>query len=113
MDRVVATAGGGMDISINRDEIAPPPQMEMFKKRDQRFSQAQLELHRDHAAMQLKAFTKWWNSWLEPRSLPVTDLLEQIKAGVISVNLISALSGRASNGVERAVWTWRRSPKSC
>ena len=55
MDRVVATAGG-MDISINRDEIAPPPQMEMFKK-DQRFSQAQLELHAITPAMQLKAFT--------------------------------------------------------
>ena len=44
--------------------------------------------------MQLKAFTKWWDSWLKPRGHEVTDLMEQIQPGVIDIKLIEALSGR-------------------
>ena len=58
-----------------------------------RMSLAFLDLHTEHAAMQLKAFTKWWDSWLKPRGTEVTNLCEQIKDGVIAIKLIEALSG--------------------
>ena len=41
---------------------------------------------------QLKTFTRWWNSWLQMRGISVTDLCEEIKPGVISMNLIELLS---------------------
>mmetsp|Transcript_27072 Transcript_27072/g.64442 ORF Transcript_27072/g.64442 Transcript_27072/m.64442 type:complete len:1509 (-) Transcript_27072:202-4728(-) len=41
---------------------------------------------------QLKTFTRWWNSWLQMRGITVTDLCEEIKPGVISMNLIELLS---------------------
>ena len=41
---------------------------------------------------QLKTFTRWWNSWLQMRGIVVTDLCEDIKPGVISMNLIELLS---------------------
>lgn len=84
-----------MDIKTNRDLIAPPPQTEMFVGTGltKKMSVAFMDLHAEHAAMQLKAFTKWWDSWLKPRGTEVTDLCEQIKDGVIAIKLIEALSG--------------------
>jgi len=45
---------------------------------------------------QLKTFTRWWNSWLQMRGITVTDLCEEIKPGVISMNLIELLSATAA-----------------
>ena len=39
------------------------------------------------------AATEWWNSYLEPRGYPVTDLCTQIRTGVLLVRLIEALEG--------------------
>ena len=41
---------------------------------------------------QLKTFTRWWNSWLQMRGMEVKDLCEEIKPGVISMNLFELLS---------------------
>ena len=49
-------------------------------------------LRQKQDAQQLKTFTRWWNSWLAMRSMAVTDLCEEIKPGVISMNLIELLS---------------------
>lgn len=42
---------------------------------------------------QLETFTRWWNGYLEDRGHPVTDLIEQIKDGVLPFRLIEALEG--------------------
>ena len=42
-------------------------------------------------ASQLETFQKWWNSYLEPRGIPITDLVGQIKDGFVAFRLIEAL----------------------
>jgi hypothetical protein len=42
-------------------------------------------------ASQLDTFQKWWNSYLEPRGIPVTDLVGQLKEGYIAFRLLEAL----------------------
>ena len=57
--------------------------------------QAGKDLREEQDTQQLKAFTLWWNSWLQKRVPPspmVTDLCEEIKPGVISMHLIELLS---------------------
>ena len=54
--------------------------------------QAGLDLRQEQDTQQLKTFTRWWNSWLQKRGITVTDLCEEIKDGVISMNLIELLS---------------------
>ena len=50
------------------------------------------DLRQKQDEQQLKTFTRWWNSWLQKRGITVTDLCEQIKDGVIGMNLIELLS---------------------
>ena len=40
---------------------------------------------------QLKTFGRWWNSMLQPRGFPVTDLCQQIRDGVLPFRLLEAL----------------------
>ena len=63
------------------------------------------ESRQEHDAVQLKTFTRWWNSWLEPRGTAVTDLCTQISPGVLGIELIEALSGAL-------VGRYNRSPKN-
>lgn len=49
------------------------------------------ELHAEKDSLQLQTFQRWWNSYLEPRDLPVTDLVAQIQDGVVPLRLIEAL----------------------
>ena len=44
-----------------------------------------------HSAVQLQTFTRWWNSWLAPRSMPVVDLCAQCRTGVYPFRLLEAL----------------------
>ena len=57
-----------------------------------RHSSVRLVLRQKQDEQQLKTFTRWWNSWLQKRGITVTDLCEQIKDGVIGMNLIELLS---------------------
>ena len=41
----------------------------------------------------LQTYTRWWDSHLRPRGLPVTDLLAQIHDGVLPMRLLEALEG--------------------
>ena len=59
------------------------------------------ELRGEHDAMQLKTFTRWWHSVLSPRGVEVTDLLNQIKPGVIGIQLIEALTGELAGRYNR------------
>ena len=54
---------------------------------------------------QLKTFTRWWNWKLQKSGITVTDLCEEIKPGVISMNLIELLS--ASDAAEIAEYCKR------
>ena len=42
-------------------------------------------------ASQLDTFTKWWNSYLEPRGFPITDLVSSLKDGYLAFRLLEAL----------------------
>ena len=59
-------------------------------------------------AVQLKTFTRWWNSWLAPRGTDVTELCEQIKSGVLGIQLMEALSGAIIPRYNRNPRTKRR-----
>lgn len=51
----------------------------------------------DLEIQQLKTFTRWWNSWLVERQLTTDDLCEDIKLGVLPIELFEILS-RSSCG---------------
>jgi hypothetical protein len=53
------------------------------------------------ASSQLVTFQRWWNSYLEPRGLPVTDLLSQIGDGYLGFRLLEALEGLPAAPVQR------------
>ena len=50
---------------------------------------------------QLVTFQRWWNSYLEPRGIPVTDLLAQIGDGCLGFRLLEALEGLPAAPVQR------------
>ena len=52
-------------------------------------------------SQQIGTFTRWWNSYLEPRGYPVTDLCAQIQDGVIAFRLLEALEGFPAAPVHR------------
>ena len=83
--------------------IAPPPSGQAGMKRQGSITTAGHELRGEHDAMQLKTFTRWWNSWLMPRGTDVTNLCEQIKPGIIGINLMEALSGQPSGRYNKSV----------
>jgi len=43
-------------------------------------------------AQQLRTFTRWWNSWLASLSLSVNDLCEDVRPGVLPIQLLEVLS---------------------
>ena len=49
------------------------------------------EKHESQNSVQLKTFTRWANSYLEPRGEPVTDLVAQVNSGVLFFRLLEAL----------------------
>ncbi len=49
-------------------------------------------LREDLDKQQLKTFTRWWNSWLSERQLSIADLCEDIKPGVLPIQLLEILS---------------------
>jgi hypothetical protein len=55
----------------------------------------------ERSRVQLQTFTRWWNYYLEPRGLPVTDLCEQIRDGVLPFRLLEALEIRPTAPVVR------------
>ena len=61
------------------NEVAPKPNYKAgLTHRDSTgMKEAIGELRQEHDAMQLKTFTRWWNSWLHPRGTEVNDLCNQ------------------------------------
>ena len=51
-------------------------------------SSARNHLHDEQDKAQLRTFTLWWNSHLEPHGITVTDLCEEIRGGVILLRLL-------------------------
>ena len=51
------------------------------------------EIREKHDEMQLRTFTRWWNSVLSRRKMKVEDLCEDVKTGVLPINLYECLSG--------------------
>ena len=83
--------------------IAPPPSGNAGMKRQGSITTVKDDLRGAHDQMQLKTFTRWWNSWLSPRGVDVTNLCEQIKPGIIGINLMEALSGQPSGRYNKSV----------
>jgi hypothetical protein len=54
-----------------------------------------------HSSIQLQTFTRWWNAYLEPRSIPVTDLCAQLQDGVLCFRLLEALEVRPTEPENR------------
>lgn len=78
------------------NEVVPAPnnKVGLSSKRDSfSMGEAISELRQEHDVMQLKTFTRWWDSWLSSRGTHVTDLCEQVKNGVLGIQLMEALSG--------------------
>ena len=74
--------------------VAPPPNaMAGLSRADSTKQNAIAEIRQEHDAMQLKTFTRWWNSWLSPRGTEVTELCSQVKNGVLGIMLMEALAG--------------------
>mmetsp|Transcript_17065 Transcript_17065/g.47479 ORF Transcript_17065/g.47479 Transcript_17065/m.47479 type:complete len:1481 (-) Transcript_17065:749-5191(-) len=51
------------------------------------------DLREQHAAQQLKTFTRWWNSVLKPRAVKIEDLVKDVSPGVNPIMLYEELSG--------------------
>ena len=54
-------------------------------------------------AQQLRTFTRWWNSWLASLSLSVTDLCEDVRPGVLPIQLLEVLSDSSCGKVRAAL----------
>ena len=65
----------------------------MDSNRGRRTSVVKKDLHANMDGSQLQTYTRWWNSYLAPRGIEVTDLCEQIKSGLLFVRLLEALEG--------------------
>ena len=89
------------DSSINQASTAPTNLGEVLETRSSRsrsYSTGSVPTPPPTAPMKvdgmiIKCFTRWWNSWLEPKGTKVTDLLEQIKGGTMGMTLLDAVTG--------------------
>ena len=50
---------------------------------------------------QLETFTKWWNSHLEPRGYPISNLVEDVHSGFLPFRLLEALENHPPTPVVR------------
>ena len=49
-------------------------------------------MKKGHDEMQLRTFTRWWNSVLAPRGIKIESLLEDVRSGVVPIALFESLS---------------------
>jgi hypothetical protein len=53
--------------------------------------------------LQLKTFTRWWDSYLSSRGYPITDdLVDQVSVGVVPVRLLEALEDLEVSSLDKA-----------